>query len=76
MNLGLTDGTNNYGMASTTNSIRLNSGTNFYNKNAGYNTSSYGTQPSNNIAIGVTTDASKSGIVSDTSSDVNYIIKY
>lgn len=62
--LGLTDGTNNYGMASTQNSWRLNSGANFYGVNVGTVNSSYGTQPANNIAMGVTTDSSKSGMTS------------
>lgn len=65
--IGLTDGTNNYGMASTQNSTRLNSGTNFYGQNVGYTNSSYGTQPSNNIAMGLTTDPEKSGLQADLS---------
>lgn len=73
MALGWTDGTNNYGTANTQNFYRLNSGTNFYGVNVGNVNSSYGTQPANNIAMGITTDESKSGIVGTVTRSVSTI---
>lgn len=76
--LGLTDGTNNATVFSTTN------GNVSYaycpSQNYGATTGSPWNQGSGSMGhdkvIGITTDSSKSGIESDISSNVNYIIKY
>lgn len=62
--LGLTDGTNNYGLRQdTSNYIALSSGTAIYGTNVG-DVASYGNTP-NDTTLGITTDSSKSGIITD-----------
>ena len=70
--LGWTDGTHKAGtaFASSNGIIRIDD----YNKNVGASTASSANM--NNVVIGITTDASKSGIESNTDSNIKYAIKY
>ena len=77
MTLGLSDGTNNAGLVSaqsgTLNAHYLRANLTNYGSDVG---DSAGSTYLTDGTLGITTDQTKSGIVTDTSSDVNYIIKY
>lgn len=73
MTLGLTDGTLDLGFAPD-GSQYTRTATDIYGKVVGTYPSF--TQYSTNKSIGITTDSSKSGIESETNSNIHYVIKY
>lgn len=77
MTLGVTDGTNNVGMISrNVSNISVLSGfQSAYGVNVG-DTTAHTTQLGYGITLGITTDASKSGMVADLSTDTNMLLYF
>ena len=76
MTLGLTNGTDTCGLTYYRGSSYYHSvDTSVYGQNIGY--LGAGEDPTlNKYSLGITTDATKSGIEVKTSSNINYVIKY
>lgn len=76
MTLGLTDGDKNYGIKYNSNTYeRLAITYDGYGKNVGTINSNGGQSPAN-IVLGITTDASKSGLVADLKTDDNMFLYF
>ena len=79
MTLGLTDGSDDYGLKTTTiysySDKTVTCLKNAVSSNIGTNYGGGGNNP-DNITMGITLNPIKSGIETETSSNVNYIIKY
>lgn len=74
MTLGLTNGSQNFGLFNSANdSIQL-AGQAGYGQSIGY--TNRGSATNANVFCGITTDATKSGIETEISSNIKYVIKY
>ena len=74
MTLGMTNGIENVGLYRSGLLNALNAQTGIYGSSVG--TSASGSNPTTGISMGITTDTIKSGIETEISSNVKYVIKY